>query len=175
MNIPKVLVAALLFVSGLGTCRANLGETEAQCIARYGNESDVQNDVGYRQVGDKAASFNVKTAKGSLYVKVIFLNGLSCHESFSNADASIGLTEDQMKAILNSQSAGLKWEKGRTLYRTVAGLTSGSADWRRSDGATATFWTSGKADSQIQTGQVDLSTKQYAVAQHFYDKENGGN
>jgi len=173
--MPRVLVVALLFVSGLGICRANLGETEAQCIARYGSESNVQNDIGYRQVGDKAVSFNAKTAQGPLCVKVIFLNGLSCHESISNADASIGLSEDQMKAILNSQSAGLKWEKGRTLYRTIAGSTYGSVDWLRSDGASAKFWISGKAGSQSQTGQVDLSTKQYAVAQSFYDKQNGGN
>jgi hypothetical protein len=162
-------------MSGVGICRANLGETETQCIARYGTESDVQTDIGYRQVGDKAASFNVKAAHGSLFVRVIFLNGLSCHESISNADTSIGLSEDQMKAILDSQNAGFKWEKGRTLYRTAAGTTYGSVDWRRSDGAVAKFWISGTADSQSQTGQVDLSTKQYAVAQHFYDKENGDN
>ena len=83
MNALGILMAALLFFSGPGLCRANLGETEAQCVARYGNEVDVKTDLGYRQVGDKAASFNVKTANGSLSVKVIFLNGLSCHESFA--------------------------------------------------------------------------------------------
>ena len=175
MNMPGILLTVLLFVSGLSISRANLGETEAQCIAKYGNEADVQTDVGYRQVGDKAASFNVKTASVPLSVRVIFLNGLSCHETFANADPSAGLSEKQMKAILDSQSAGLKWEKGRTLYRTTAGTTYGSVDWLRSDGATAKFWIFGKSDSQNQTGQVEVSTKQYTVAQRFYDKENGGN
>src|SRR5471030_2353740 len=102
MKTSKFVAVALLFVSGMGVCRANLGETEAQCIARYGSESDIQTDIGYRQVGDKAASFYLKTASGSFDVRVIFLKGLSCHESISisNADASRGLSEDQMKAIL---------------------------------------------------------------------------
>ncbi len=55
----------------------------------------------------------------------------------------------------------------------VAGSTYGSIDWQRSDGAVGKFWVSGAAASQIKTGQVDVSTKQYAVAQRFYDKENG--
>jgi hypothetical protein len=97
MKTSSLLAMAVLFVSGLGLCRANLGETEAQCIARYGSESEIQNDVGYRQVGDKAASFNVKMPYGVIAVRVIFLNGLSCRESFANADASRGLTDDQMK------------------------------------------------------------------------------
>jgi hypothetical protein len=166
---------ALLFVSGAGVCRANLDETEAQCIARYGPESDVTTDVGYRQVGDKAASFIFKTPKATMDVRVTFLRGLSCHETFSNDDSSTGLTEDQMKGILDAQSAGLKWEKGKTVLRTDRSLqsTSGTVDWLRSDGATARFWLSGKADAQTHTGQVDLSTKLYTSAQRIYDKENG--
>jgi hypothetical protein len=175
MKTPKLVATALLFVSGMSISRANLGETEAQCIARYGNESDIQTDVGYRQVGDKAASFNIKTANGILVIRVIFLKGLSCHESFSNDDSSRGLSEDQLKSILDSQSAGLAWSKQKTVYRSVSGVTYGTVDWLRTDGATARFWMSGKADTQNQAGQIDLSTKQYAYAQHFYDKENGDN
>ena len=176
MTISKLVIAVFLFVSAAGACRANIGEAEAQCLTRYGSEFDVTTDVGYRQVGDKAASFNLKTPSGSMIVRVTFLRGLSCHESFSNADSSRGLTEDQMKAILDSQNAGLKWRKGRTVYHTDgSGETYGSVDWLRSDGATAKFWVSGKAASQNQSGQVELSTEEYTHAQHFYDKENGDN
>jgi hypothetical protein len=171
--MSRILSATLLLVSGLGICRANLGETEAQCIARYGSESDVQTDLGYRQVGDKAASFTLKNAKGSFNVRVTFLNGLSCHEVFTNADPSLGLTEAQMKSVLDSQSAGFKWEKGRSIYHTAGGETYGTIEWQRGDGAVARFYISGKASSESPNGQVDLSTKQYAVAQRFYDKENG--
>jgi hypothetical protein len=173
MKTPSLLAAVLLFVSGAGVCRANLGETEAQCIARYGPESDIRTDLGYRQVGDKAASFTVKTPGVSLDIRVIFLNGLSCHESFSNSDSSHGLTSGQMKAILDAQNAGFKWDKGKTVYRTSGGETSGKTDWLRSDGATARYWLSGNASAQDIGGQVDLSTRQYTQAQRFYDKENG--
>jgi hypothetical protein len=173
---PFLLVTiAVLFLFSMGLTRANLGETEAQCIARYGAESDVRTDMGYRQVGDKAASFTMKTSYGSVDIRVTFLNGMSCHETFCNSDSSRGLTEDQLKDILNSQSAGLKWDQGKTVYRTNGGITAKTVDWRRSDGAVAKFWMSGKAGSRTQTGQVDLSTKQYAYVQGVYDRENGGN
>jgi len=180
MKSSTLIAIAVFFVTSLGICRANLGDGEAQCIAKYGAESDVQTDLGYRQVGDKAASFIVKTSGGEMVLRIIFLNEMSCHESYSNADSSSGLSDDQMKAILNAQSAGLKWEKGKTMYRTAAsgftnGTTYGTIDWLRSDGATARFYISGKASSQNHSGQVDLSTKQYADAQHFYDKQNGEN
>jgi hypothetical protein len=177
MEKLKLTALALLFVAAMDVCRANLGDTEAQCIAKYGSESDVKDDLGYRQVGDKAASFKVKAPNGEIILRITFLNGLSCHESYSSADSSRGLSEDQMKAILHSQDAGLNWDKRKTIYRTSnsAGQTFGTVDWLRSDGATARFWMLGKASSQSQSGQIDLSTKQYADAQHFYDEENGNN
>jgi hypothetical protein len=175
MKSSTLLAIVFIFVSGMTVCRANLGESEARCITRYGAESDVQTDLGYRQVGDKAASFNVNTPSGALIVRVTFLRGLSCRESFSCADSSRGLTEDQMKGILNSQSVGLKWEKGRTVYRTGYGSAYATIDWLRSDGAGAKSYMSGKADSRSLSGQIDLFTKLYADAQHFYDKENGDN
>jgi hypothetical protein len=177
MKPSTSLALACFFVSSVAICRGNLGDTEAQCVAKYGAESDVTDDLGYRQVGDKAASFNVKTSGGAMDLRIIFLRGLSCHETYSNADSSRGLSEDQMKAILNAQSAGQKWDKGKTIFRStgISGYTYGTIDWLRSDGATARFYLSSQSSSQTQTGQIDLSTKYYAYAQHFYDKENGGN
>jgi hypothetical protein len=176
MKTSKFVAVALLFILGVSVCRANLGETEAQCMARYGSESDIQTDMGYRQVGDKAASFSMKTGSGFFDVRVIFLNGLSCHESISNADASRGLSEDQMKAILDSQSAGFKWHKQKTVYHTDrSDETSEAENWLRSDGATANFFMSGKAASGDLSGEVELSTKEYTLAQRIYDKENGAN
>jgi hypothetical protein len=167
---------ALLFFS-LSACHANLGDSEAQCIARYGAEADVQDAVGYRQVGDKAATFHLQKANLAVDIRVIFLHGLSCHESFSNSDASRGLSESQMQTILDAQSAGLKWRKVHSIFRTdrvdSSGTTSGSEEWLRSDGATGTFWLSTPATSQSVSGQVEVSTKEYTVAQRYYDKQNG--
>jgi len=170
----RLIAFIFLFVSSANLCRADLGDSEAQCIRKYGPESNIRTDLGYKQVGDKSAAFTVKTPTGSLDVTVIFLRGLSCHEAFANTDLSQGLTQDQMKAILDSQSAGLKWERKRKVYRTVAGTTYGTINWERSDGAVARFFVSSPAASQTQTGQVELSTKLYFTAQSTYDKENGG-
>ncbi len=48
-------LAAGFLVFGVGVCRANLGETEAQSVARYGAESDGERPLGYAKVGEKAA------------------------------------------------------------------------------------------------------------------------
>src|ERR1700761_6250613 len=112
MRSLKFVAAIGFLAAGFGICRANLGESEAQCITRYGGESDVQNGLGYHQVGDKTATFHAKFSGVALNIRVIFLNGLSCHEAIANADDSRGLTVDQMKALLDSQRAGQDWHKG---------------------------------------------------------------
>jgi hypothetical protein len=170
------LMAAIGFLAAsLSLCRANLGETEAQCIARYGSESDVQDGLGYHQVGDKTATFHAKFSGVMLNIRVIFLNGRDCHEAISNADDSQGLSVDQMKAVLDSNRAGQDWHKGRAVYHSDRHDTAGAIAWKRDDGAIATFWLSGKASSQSQSGEMELSTKQYATAQAYWDKVDGNN
>ena len=39
----------------------------------------------------------------------------------------------------------------------------------------AKFWVTGKAGSQELSGQMELSTKRFADAQAFFDKQNGAN
>jgi hypothetical protein len=173
---PFKFVAAIgFFAAGLGVCHANLGETEAQCIARYGSESDVQDGLGYHQVGDKTATFHGKFSGFALNVRIIFLNGRACHEAISNADGSQALSMDQMKAILDSERAGQDWHKGRAVYRSDRHDTAGAIAWKRDDGAIATFWLSGQASSQSPSGEMELSTKQYATAQAYWDKVDGNN
>jgi len=90
-----------------------------------------------------------------------------------------GLSEEQMKSLITSQSSSFKWEKGKTVFRTDRvgpnGVTVGYQDWRRSDGATAKVWLTGKAGSQDMSGQMELATRQYTEAQRVFDKENGDN
>jgi len=176
MKAFNLAALALLSVFGMGISRASLGDTEAQCIAKYGSESDVTDDVGYRVVGDRAVTFYLKTASGSLNLRVVFLHGTVAHEEISNADPSHSLSEQQMKTLLDSESAGLKWRKGNTIFRSNnSGSTYGAENWSRSDGAVAKFWVSAQAGSQDLSGQMELSTKIFADAQAFYDKENGAN
>jgi hypothetical protein len=171
-----LLATSLLYVVGTVACRANLGDTEAQCISRYGPEADTQDDVGYRQAGDKAVTFHPTMGKITYDVRVVFLHGQSCHETLSNSDSGAGLTEIQMKAILDSQSARLEWSKGKRTFHTNgvdSGTTTGRQDWLRSDGATATFWLSSQATAQTTTGEVEVSTREYTALQKYYDKQNG--
>ena len=170
------LLSALLSVLGVGISRASLGDTEAQCVAKYGSESDAQDGLGYHVVGDRAVTFHLKTAAASLNVRVVFLQGTVAHEEISSGDASHPLSEEQLKALLDSESAGLEWRKRNTIFRSdISGSTSGMENWSRSDGAVAKFWLSGKAGSKDISGQLELSTKRFADAQAYFDKQDGAN
>ncbi len=175
MPLFKFVAAIGFLAAGLGVCHANLGETEAQCIARYGSESDVQDGLGYHQVGDKIATFHGKFSGVALSGRIIFRNGRVCHEAISNADSSQALSLEQTKAILDSERAGQDWHKGRAVYRSDRHDTAGAIAWKRDDGAIATFWLSGKASSQSPSGEMELATKQYATAQAYWDQVDGSN
>jgi hypothetical protein len=177
MKILPFAALAWCLVCCPGISRANLGDTEAQCLARYGAESDVKDGLGYDAVGDRSATFHVKTAVDSLIITVIFLQGVAVHERISNADASRGLSEARMKALLQTESRGLEWQKGNSIFRTdnSSGITAGSETWLRSDRAIATFSVLGKTGSTALAGEIELSTRQYAEAKAFFDKQDGGN
>ena len=177
MKAFNFVALILLWALGTGICRASLGETEAQCVAKYGSEFDVKDGgLGYNIVGDRAVTFSLKTAFGFLNLRVVFLQGTVAHEEISSADASHPLSEAQMKTLLDSESAGLKWRKRNSVFRTDnSGSTSGAENWSRSDGAVAKFWVTGKAGTQNLAGQMELSTKKFADAQAFFDKQNGAN
>jgi hypothetical protein len=177
MKVLRLVALTGFLVSCTGISRANLGDTEAQCLAKYGAESDVKDGLGYDAVGDRAATFHVKTAVDSLVLTVIFLNGIAVHERISNADASRGLSEDRMKALLQAESRGLKWQKRNSIFRTdnSSGITAGSENWVRSDRAIATFSVLGKTGSPALSGEIELSTRPYADAKAFFDKQDGGN
>jgi hypothetical protein len=174
MKTSRPVLLALLLASGTAICRANLGETEAQCLARYGSEVQVQPNLGFDVVGDKGATFNLKTPKGSLIIGVIFLNGVDVQEKMTSGDPSGQISEDQKQSIFNAESAGLQWTKGKTTYRTDrSDVTAVTETWLRSDGANATCWASKKADQKPGWNEIDLSTAQYAAAQRALDQQDG--
>ena len=170
----KLAVIATCFLSGMAVCRANLGETEAQCIARYGQEFDVQENLGFDVAGDKAASFNLKTAKGPLVMHVIFLNGVAGMEKITSADSSVDISDEQLQGILSAEGAGLKWSRQSTNYRTDrSDYTSEKQQWKRSDGADAICWASGKTSFQHGWGEIDISSRGYEAAQREVDRQGG--
>ncbi len=174
--VRPLIALALLSLVGVGISRASLGETEAQCVAKYGPEFDIKDGLGYDVVGERAVTYHVKTAAGPLTVRVIFLQGTVAHEAISSGDSSHPLSEAQMKALLDAEGADMKWHKQKSLFRTDdSGSTYGTEFWSRSDGALAKIWVTGKAGSQDLSGQLELATKKYADAQAFFDKQDGAN
>jgi hypothetical protein len=144
-------VFALLFTASPMICRATLGETEAQCIAGYGPEFEVQDNLGFDVVGDRAASFHLKTQAGSFLINITFLNGFAALEKITGVDSSHDISEDQKKALLDSESAGLPW----------------------SEGATAVCWMSGKLTLHNGWSEIDIATREYTAAQRKLDQEDG--
>jgi hypothetical protein len=172
----RLFLAALLLVAGREASRANIGETEVQCIARYGDESNVRDDLAFDVIGDKAASFQLKSPSFVLSLDVIFFNGVDAHETVRNADTSQALSEEQKNEVLDLERAGLKWERQKTTFGTDrSDVTYGSETWIRSDGAVARCWMSRRVKSQSQWTEVDFSTRDYAAAQTTLDRQNGAN
>ena len=174
MNQYMLIAAASFFISSTAICRATLGETEAQCIAKYGSEFDAQDNLGFDVVGDKAASFHFKSPAGSFVLNVTFLNGTAALEKITSADPAHDLSEDQKQAILNSESTGLPWNKKATTFHTDrSDITSGTQRWLRNDGATAICWMSGKLTTHLTWSEIDIATRQYAAAQRNLDQQDG--
>ena len=174
MKILRLTLLALLLDSVFDLCPAKLGDTEAKCQARYGAESDVQDNLGFDVIGDRAASFQMKTPQGSFLLNVIFLNGVAAMEKITPADSSALIRKDAVKAILDAESAGQTWTSQGAHYRTDrSDMSTGSEGWRRSDGATAVCWMSGRPTPEEGWGEIDISTPRYAAAQHELDRRNG--
>ncbi len=174
MKANTWLMLALLFTASIASCQGKLGETEAQCVARYGPEFEVQDNLGFDVVGDRAASFHLQMPGGLLVLNVTFLNGAAALEKFTSADSSRDISEDQKKAILDSESTGFAWSEKATNYRTDrSDVTSGLQRWLRSDGAAATCWMSGKLTLHHGWSEIDISTRQYASAQRSLDQQDG--
>ena len=174
MSIVPLALFLLLVDSAFSLCCARLGDTESRCIARYGGESDVQNNLGFDVIGDKAASFTLKTPQGLFELDVIFLNGVAVKEKITLADASKDIPEVEIKALLDFESTGGTWTEQGAHYRTDrSDNTSGSEGWTRSDGATAVCWMSGRPKTEHGWGEIDLSTREYAAEQGELDRRNG--
>jgi hypothetical protein len=174
MKILRLTLLILLIDSVAGVCPARLGDTEAACITRYGAEFDTLDNLGFDVIGDKAASFHLKTPHGAFVLSVTFYNGVAAMEKITPADSSALIGKDEVKTILDSEAAGQTWKAQGAHYRTDrSDMTAGSEGWLRSDGATAICWMSGKPTSQEGWGEIDISSRQYAAAQEELDRRNG--
>ena len=101
--MTRILRSAILLFSVLSIpARANLGETVAQCVARYGAP------VGYSEAGAKSPFGTVAfTATG--YTLIIFLiKDKEVGARVAKVDKS-AFTEAEMQRIMGADSGGFSW------------------------------------------------------------------
>jgi hypothetical protein len=105
--------------------RANLGETVAQCVARYGVP------VGYSEASSKSPFGTVAfTAAG--YTLILFLsNNKEVGARVSKVDKS-AFTDAEMKTIMDADSTGSPWTP-------APGADPTCLQWTRADKATVLY------------------------------------
>lgn len=117
-------VLSIFFVVSL-PARARLGETENQCIVRYGTPTQILDP-------DKAP-FPYRTlcfTKGDCNVCAVFLNGY-CGFIFIQKNDKSDLSDNEIQALLQANADGQTWQKS----------TQSSTDqvWFRNDQAEARY------------------------------------
>ncbi len=105
--------------------RANLGETVAQCVARYGRP------VGYSEAGAKSP-FGTLAFTATGYTLIVFLiNNKEVGARVSKLDKS-AFTDAEMKNIMDADSAGSPWT-------SAPSDDSACLRWTRADKATVLY------------------------------------
>lgn len=100
---PFVLRYAIILFSLLTIpLRANLGETVAQCVVRYGKP------IGYSEAGAKSP-FGTIAFSATGYTLIIFLiSNKEVGARVSKVDKS-AFTDAEMKTIMDAEAAGFPW------------------------------------------------------------------
>jgi hypothetical protein len=105
--------------------RANLGETVAQCVARYGRP------VGYSEAGAKNPFGTVAFAAGG-YTLIVFLVGdKEVGARVSKQDKSV-FSDAEMKTIMDADSGGSPWSPAKSPDPSCL-------SWSRADQATVLY------------------------------------
>jgi hypothetical protein len=123
--VSLVLLAAPLLVF------AHLGDTEQQLVTRFGPPLSRGRDIAISQ--GKFIEFGSKLAfkEGEWTIECIVIDGRCARTTYSKPGE---WSEDQLTAVLASNSQGERWtDNSKEMVRKLA------RDWRRSDGATATW------------------------------------
>jgi hypothetical protein len=131
----SLLLLALVLATGAAPARANLGETLAQCTARYGppTTEKVTDSDPTRPAGKMNLIFK---ANGCMII-IAFLHGIAGTEGFIKIDQT-DFTDRELADLLRAESDGLGWTPGRPGIQPNP-LRPGMDYWTRTDGATATY------------------------------------
>ena len=107
-------------------CRANLGETFDQCVARYGQSSPPR---GYTDP-DEAGEISYNFRKGGYMINALFFKDVDITE-FITKEGGSSFSDDEKTDVLVAE--GGKWAKSE--MPSLGKLER----WTRDDGATATY------------------------------------
>ncbi|MBE2287694.1 MAG: hypothetical protein IAE77_29825 [Prosthecobacter sp.] len=130
------LAAALMGLMALNVS-ARLGDTERQCVERYGSalSTPVMTLSSLMEGADRLAVYEYQGFK----IRVAFMGGQVVRQSYQRikpVDGSLKLTESEIAAILDAERGEGQWV--RTSGGVFGGLISPGRAWERStDKATA--------------------------------------
>jgi hypothetical protein len=129
MRIAFLIVAVGLLLSGIVSAQARLGETEDQCITRYGTPIHVLNPGEILNPGDKGALYRTLIfIKGDYVVVIYLLNGKCSFLSVQRTD-KVALGDGEIELLLSANIGGLTWQK--------TSANNANQYWVRTDGAEA--------------------------------------
>ena len=129
MKTILLIAAGLLLVAA--PTQARIGETRAQCYARYGTPEGPDQGNG------------VRVRKGDVTVLMQFIDDV-CHSlSMVSVD---NLSQAHVQQLLSANSGGLDWKGEGPM-------------WQRSDGATAHFFGNGLLIESVQWQQKEAAKK----------------
>lgn len=101
MKIPAVLLSVCCLVS---TASARIGETPAECAARYGEPVSFDAD-------EQSQTFR----KGDMMIVAYFYEGLCSQILFTKLERGEELSDNEIEVLLDANGGGRKW-KPRTTF-----------------------------------------------------------
>jgi len=121
MRFALILIFGLI-ISSVFPCRANVGDTIDQCIARYGKRLPPSGMSDPSRLGGEAALFQ----KDGYNIEVFLFDGVVACESISKTDGAF-FSEEERNKIVQMETSDESWAKPITAH--------GQLCWMKSDGA----------------------------------------
>jgi hypothetical protein len=140
----KVVLSFLLIILGVLPAYARLGETEDQCVARYG--SVLKRDISYTT--GQALPVLIFSKNGYTFFAIL-LGDKVAFLIIDKVDKSV-LSNSEIAAFLTANSDNRKWIK--------QDINSTKTVWYRDDGAQAQYDPVGNSLCLITKGYMDAAT-----------------
>ena len=128
------ILALFLIVSLTGSAWANLGDSEKQLVAHYGNEIIKTTD---QAKGGAVALDRLSFNASGFQIDVLLFNGVSSEESVYHRPY-VPLTDEEIKTLLDANAQGQTWKEVAPQQELLLWLKS-LKSWQREDGVIASL------------------------------------